>query len=163
MALEPKVFYAPQDATVARKLLAPFRADGRPVLVAVTRGSGGLPSAWHDDRWAETILYAHQVLGYEIVYVGTAADAPALAILKHLARGIGTSLAGTTNINQLAALIALSDMVITINTGTMHVTRAVGTPMVVLEARLGEAARMDGARPGRNTYLARFGFWNRLA
>ena len=130
---EPRVFYSPQDAADAEKMLEPARATGRPVLIAVTRSSGGLPTAWHDDRWAETIRYAHRMLGYEIFYVGTAADRPALAALKALARGIGTSLAGMTNINQLAALIALSDMVITLNTGTMHVTRAVGTPMVVLE------------------------------
>ena len=131
-AIEPRVFYSPQDAAVARKLLEPFRAVGLPVLVAVTRNSGGLPTAWHDDRWAETVRYAHQVLGYEILYVGTASDAPTLATLKALAGDIGTSLAGKTSINQLAALIALSDMVITLTTGSMHVTRAVGTPMVVL-------------------------------
>ena len=131
-AIEPRVFYSAQDAAVARKLLEPFRAGGRPLLVAVTRNSGGLPTAWHDDRWAETIVYAHQVLGFDILYVGTAADASAIGDLKALAGGIGTSLAGKTSINQLAALLALSDMVITLTTGTMHVTRAVGTPMVVL-------------------------------
>jgi ADP-heptose:LPS heptosyltransferase len=72
------------------------------------------------------------VLGYNVLYVGTAADAHALATLVDLADGIGTSLAGATSVNQLAALIALSDMVISIDTGGMHVTRAVGTPMVVL-------------------------------
>jgi ADP-heptose:LPS heptosyltransferase len=101
-------------------------------LVVIARGSGGLPTAWHEERWVETIRYAHHELGYNILYVGTAADANALATLRDLADGIGTSLAGATSINQLAALIALSDMVISIDTGGMHVTRAVGTPMVIL-------------------------------
>ena len=131
-AIEPRVFYSPRDAEVARKLLEPFRVSGRSVLVAVTQNSGGLPTAWHDDRWAETLRYAHRVLGYDILYVGTTADASAIADLKALAGGVGASLAGKTSINQVAALIALSDMVITLTTGTMHVTRAVGTPMVVL-------------------------------
>jgi hypothetical protein len=131
-ALEPRVFYTSEDAAVARKLVEPARAGGRPVLVVISRNSGGLPTAWHENRWAETIRYAHHVLGYNILYVGSATEAPALAVLKALADDIGTSLAGATSINQLAALIALSDMVISIDTGGMHVTRAVGTPMVVL-------------------------------
>ena len=118
---------------MAHSLLEPLRAAGRPILVAVTRNSGGLPTAWHDDRWAQTLLFASKELGYEIVYVGTAQDAPAIAALMEMAGGMGSSLAGKTSINQLAALIALSDMVITLNTGTMHVTRAVGTPALVLD------------------------------
>ncbi len=131
-SLEPKVFYTSKDADAARKLVGAARANGRPVLVVISRNSGGLPTAWLDDRWAETIRYAHDELRYNVLYVGTAADAPALAALKALAGDIGTSLAGLTSINELAALIALSDMVITIATGALHVTRAVGTPMVIL-------------------------------
>jgi ADP-heptose:LPS heptosyltransferase len=131
-APEPKVFYTSQDAAVARKLVESARSGSRPVLVVISRNSGGLPTAWHEERWAETIRYAHRVLGYSILYVGSAAEAPALAALKAQADDIGTSLAGATSVNQLAAVIALSDMVITIATGGLHVARAVGTPMVVL-------------------------------
>lgn len=131
-SIEPKIFYSHEDAAVARNLLEPARAAGRPVLVAVTQTSGGLATAWHDDRWAQTLSYAHRELGYEIFFVGTGADEPAITRIKEMAGGVGTSLAGKTSINQLAALLALSDMVITVTTGTMHVGRAVGTPMVVL-------------------------------
>jgi ADP-heptose:LPS heptosyltransferase len=130
--VEPKVFYTSRDAAVARELLAAARADGRPVLVVISRGSGGLPTEWRDERWAEIIKYAHRVLGYNIVYVGTKADVPGLASLKTLAGGVGTSLAGATSISQLAAVIALSDMVVSIATGGLHVTRAAGTPVLVL-------------------------------
>ena len=130
--LEPKVFYSNEDADAARTLLEPARRAGRPVLIAATRGSGGLPTAWHEDRWAETLAYAHHDLGYQVLCVGTAADAPAIAALIRMAGGSGISLAGKTSINQLAALLALSDMVISINTGTLHVARAVRTPLIVL-------------------------------
>ena len=131
-SLEPKVFYSPQDAAVARVLVEAARVDGHPVLAVIARGSGALPTEWHDERWVETVRYAHQALGYSVVYVGTGADVAALENLKALAGNIGTSLAGATTINQLAAVIALSDMVVSIDTGGMHVTRAVGTPMVIL-------------------------------
>ncbi len=130
--VEPKVFYTAEDAAVARKLVTPARTGGRPVLVVISRGSGGLPTEWRDERWAEIIEYAHRVLGYSIIYVGTKADVPGLASLKTLSGEIGTSLAGATSISQLAAVIALSDMVVSIATGGLHVTRAAGTPVLVL-------------------------------
>jgi ADP-heptose:LPS heptosyltransferase len=131
-SLEPKIFYSPEDAAVARVLVEAARVDGHPVLAVIARGSGALPTEWHDERWVETVRYAHHVLGYNIIYLGTKADAPALANLKALAGDIGTSLAGATTINQLAAVIALSDMVVSIATGGLHVARAAGTPMLVL-------------------------------
>jgi len=82
--IEPKVFYSEDDAAAARSLLEPARAAGRPVLVAATQGSGGLPTAWHDDRWAATLSYAQRELGYEVFYVGTAADRPAIDTLKEM-------------------------------------------------------------------------------
>jgi ADP-heptose:LPS heptosyltransferase len=40
--------------------------------------------------------------------------------------------AGKTSVTELAALLAMSDVVVSLDTGTMHVGRAAGTPMVVL-------------------------------
>jgi len=130
--IEPKLFYSGDDVAVARRLLEPARRAGRPILIAVTQNSGGLPTAWHDERWAHTLRFAHKELGYEVFHVGTAADELAITTLIQMSGGLGTSLAGKTSINQLATLLAQSDMVLTLTTGTMHVARAVGTPMVVL-------------------------------
>ena len=127
---EPKVFYTETDAADARVLLAPVRESGRPVLVAVTQNSGGQSTGWHDDRWTEVLRYAHDALGYAVVYVGTVVDAGAIDALR--AKAGGFSLAGATSVSQLGALLAWSDMVVSLDTGTMHVGRAAGVPMVVL-------------------------------
>lgn len=129
-ALEPRVFYSAADVVAGRELLQPVRRSGQPVLVAVTQTSGGQRSSWHRERWLEVLRHARNVLGYEVVYVGTAADHEAIEGLRSMAGGI--SLAGTTTINQLAALLALSDLVVSVDTGTMHIGRAVRTPMVVM-------------------------------
>ena len=39
---------------------------------------------------------------------------------------------GRTSVTELAALLAMSDAVVSLDTGTMHVGRAVGVPMVVI-------------------------------
>ena len=128
--LEPRVFYTAADSEAARGLIAPLRARGKPVLIVVSQNSGGQQTGWHTDRFTDSIRHASQILDYSVVYVGTQRDQPAIEQLR--AETGGLSVAGRTTVNQLAALLALSDLVLTLDTGTMHVGRAVGVPMVVL-------------------------------
>jgi len=129
---EPKVFYSQTNVEAARALLGPIRVQGRPVLAVVACNSGGQRTGWHEDRWVTVLRECFGRMGFAVVYVGTAADSEAIETLRGKAGGIGISLAGKTNVNELAAVLALSDMVVAIDTGTMHVGRAVGVPMVVL-------------------------------
>jgi ADP-heptose:LPS heptosyltransferase len=78
------------------------------------------------------IRHAAERLGCAVVYVGTSQDAAAIEAIREAAGGIGVSIAGRTSVTELAALLAMSDAMVTLDTGTMHVGRAVKTPMVVL-------------------------------
>ena len=98
----------------------------------VTQNSGGQSTGWHIERFAEVIRHAHDVLGCAIIYAGTASDFFAIEQIRSAAGEIGTSLAGQTSVPELAALLALSDAAVSLDTGTMHVGRAVGIPMVVI-------------------------------
>jgi ADP-heptose:LPS heptosyltransferase len=98
----------------------------------VTQNSGGQSTGWHIERFAEVIRHAHDTLGCAIVYAGTASDFYAIDQIRRATGEIGTSLAGQTSVTELAALLALSDAVVSLDTGTMHVGRAVGVPMVVI-------------------------------
>jgi ADP-heptose:LPS heptosyltransferase len=131
--LEPRVFFSPADNDAALELLAPLRTQpGQPVLVAVTRNSGGQATGWHDDRWVEVLRHAWNALGYEVAFVGTANEIQAIDELREKAGGIGISLAGKTSVNTLAAVLANSDLVVSLDTGSMHVGRAACVPMIVL-------------------------------
>jgi ADP-heptose:LPS heptosyltransferase len=129
---EPKVFFTARDVAKARMLLGEGRDVDRPRLVVVSQGSGGQRTGWHDGRWVRVLRHAEESLGFAVFHVGTARDAAAIEALRAEAGGIGVSLAGKTGVGELAAVLALSDMVVAIDTGTMHVGRAVGVPMVVL-------------------------------
>jgi ADP-heptose:LPS heptosyltransferase len=128
--LEPRLFYTAEDAAHARALLAP--TAGRPVIIVVSQNSGGQPTNWFPERWQQTLRYAARKMGYEPVYVGTAAERESIEKLRASADGTGYSVAGQTSIGQLAALLALSDLALTLDTGTMHIGRTVDLPMVVL-------------------------------
>lgn len=134
--LEPRVFYSLADVAHAHTLLDPLRAEGRKVMAVVTQNSGGQRTGWHADRWVRAMRHAHQKLGYELAFMGTAGEAEAIDSLRASAGTdgalLGCSLAGRTSVTQLAATLAMSDLVLTLDTGTMHVGRTTGVPMVVL-------------------------------
>jgi ADP-heptose:LPS heptosyltransferase len=130
--LEPHVFFSQENAETVQALLRGVNPDVRPILVMVTQNSGGQRTGWHTGNFVKVIRHASEKLGCAVVYVGTLSDEPAIEAIRQAAGGIGTSLAGRTSVTELAALLALSDAMVTLDTGTMHVGRAAGTPMVVL-------------------------------
>jgi ADP-heptose:LPS heptosyltransferase len=130
--IEPRVFFSENDAAMAKKLLGAANPGSRPVVVMVTQSSGGQSTGWHRERFAKVIRHAALGRGLAVVYVGTAAEAAGIDAIREAAGGLGASIAGKTTVSELAAVLAVSDFVVTLDTGTMHVGRAVGVPMVVL-------------------------------
>jgi len=130
--LEPRVFFSQADVAAMDVLAQQANPDGRPLVVMVSQNSGGQRTGWHNGRFAQVIRHAHDALGCAVVYVGTSGDAAAVEQIRVEAGGIGTSLAGKTSVTELAALLAMSDAAVSLDTGTMHIGRAVGVPMVVI-------------------------------
>jgi ADP-heptose:LPS heptosyltransferase len=131
VGIEPRVFFSQENAEMARGLVQEVNPEGRPLVVMVTQNSGGQATGWYTERFVRVIRHAAE-LGCAVVYVGTSSDAAAIEAIRAAAGGIGVSVAGRTNVTELAALLAMSDAMVTLDTGTMHVGRAVKTPMVVL-------------------------------
>jgi ADP-heptose:LPS heptosyltransferase len=67
-----------------------------------------------------------------VLFLGTAADAAIIDRIRALAGSSGVSLAGRTSIPQLAAVLCLCDLLVTLDTGTLHIGRATGLPSIVL-------------------------------
>jgi ADP-heptose:LPS heptosyltransferase len=130
--LEPRVFFAHRDVETARGLVNEVNPEGKPLVVMVTQNSGGQATGWHTERFVRVIRHAVETVGCTVVYVGTASDEAAIEAICQAAGGIGKSIAGRTSVTELAALLAMGDAIVTLDTGTMHVGRAVKTPMVVL-------------------------------
>jgi len=125
--IEPATYFTQRDLDHARSMLS----SDSITIAFVLQGSGGQNTFWHDDRFAEVIRYV-EGLGHSTIFLGTAGDAENIDRLCKLAGSHGRSLAGQTTIPELAAVLALSDLLVTLDTGTMHVGRAVDVPMVVL-------------------------------
>jgi len=129
--IEPRVFFSREDAETAKGIVDEVNPPGRPLVVMVTQNSGGQATGWHTERFVRVIRRTAEI-GCAVAYVGTAQDASAIEAIRAAAGGSGISVAGRTSVTELAALLAMSDAMVTLDTGTMHVGRAVSTPMVVL-------------------------------
>jgi heptosyltransferase-2 len=87
---------------------------------------------WLPERFAEAadLLAARE--GFQAVIVGTAADVEASERVARLMRSPVAMLAGRTSISELKGVLACSSLVISNDTGTAHVSAALGVPTIVI-------------------------------
>jgi ADP-heptose:LPS heptosyltransferase len=67
-----------------------------------------------------------------VLFVGTAAESAAIDELRGGLTFRTTNVAGKTTLRQLAAIMSLCNVGLTLDTGPMHIGRAVGLPMVII-------------------------------
>jgi ADP-heptose:LPS heptosyltransferase len=105
-----------------------------PVTGAVVLHVGAASPArrWPEDRFAEVARWARGT-GHPVVVTGSADEVGIAERVQHLA-GLpaGTVLAGRTDLEDLAGLVARAALVVSGDTGVAHLASAYGTPSVVL-------------------------------
>jgi ADP-heptose:LPS heptosyltransferase len=130
---EPQMFFATEDADWARQTLtASGVAPGQAVAVFVTQTSVTQRKSWRKERFQAAAEFLIDRYGAHIVFVGTASEAAAIDDLRRGISQATTSVAGKTSLSQMAALLSLCDVGLTLDTGTLHVGRTVGLPMVII-------------------------------
>lgn len=84
--------------------------------------------------YARVAYNLHKKLGYQILITGNPDEKD---IIREIQKNSGSGifdLSGVLNLGQLGALISLSPVLISSNSGPVHIAAAVGTPVVVLYA-----------------------------
>jgi lipopolysaccharide heptosyltransferase II len=96
--------------------------------------SGGRQSKqWHLDRFALTARRLASETGGSIVVTGGPADGAEVAAVERALAGVAhRSVAGATSLPDVVALVAALDLLVTGDTGPMHIAGAVDTPVVAL-------------------------------
>jgi heptosyltransferase-1 len=101
-------------------------------LVAVNPVAKWESKLWSERGFAAVADAVQDRYGGTIVFTGSAADRPAVDRIRGRMRRGSTDLAGSTSLKQLAALFATCDLLISTDTGPMHLAAAVDTPVVAL-------------------------------
>lgn len=122
-----------RTAGFAEKFLADEGLGNDGPLIAIQAGASQEKRQWSPARFAKVAELLIEQLNARIVWTGSRSEAPILeAILTHFRHPRMVSAVGKTDLAQLAALLKSSRLLITGDTGPMHLSVAVGTPVVAL-------------------------------
>lgn len=124
--------YTSEDAEAAEKFLSAQALTGHGPLVVVAPMTTWESRCWPEDRYVALGDRLTRELGCRIVLIGSPKEADAvnlIALRMQVRPGIA---AGTLSFRQMAALLGRADLVISGDTGPMHVAAAVRTPYLAL-------------------------------
>lgn len=103
-------------------------------LVALNPGATyGSSKRWHTERFAELArMIAHKLNGSVVILGGHSETGIADEIVNYIQNVELLNLAGKTVLRELAAVLSEVDLLVTNDSGPMHIGYAVGTPVVAL-------------------------------
>lgn len=105
--------------------------DGRPLIGFNPGAAYGLAKCWYPDRFGELGRRLAQTWKARVLLFGREEErGMAHRILETLGEGIDFT--GSTTLLQLASLLERCRLLVTNDTGTMHMASAVGTPVVAI-------------------------------
>jgi heptosyltransferase-2 len=129
----PRIFLREEDRRWAEQVLTDLNLlDGRPLIGMNPGATYGLAKCWYPGRFGELGKRLCEKWKATLLLFGKEEEKSiAEETLRLLGNG-GADLTGKTNLLQLAALLERCHLLVTNDTGTMHVATAVGTPVVAL-------------------------------
>ncbi len=129
----PRVFLREEDRKWAGQTLRDLGIlDGRPLIGINPGATYGLAKCWIPDRFGELGERLSKKWQASVLLFGKEEEKSVVQeILQHI-RGRGIDLTGKTSLLQLAALLQRCHLLVTNDTGTMHVATAVGTPVIAI-------------------------------
>lgn len=120
------------DALLARAGIQP----GKPLIACHVASNNGQSKRWPVPYWARLIDRLSGEGGAQVVLTGTPNDLPLIGrVMQRVHEGTAgcvLNLAGKTSLGQLAALLQRADLLITGDSGPMHIAGAVGTPLIAI-------------------------------
>ncbi len=107
------------------------REGGTPWIV-LNPGGDALYKRWPEEHFAQLADSLIREEGAEVLVTGGEGDRPVVEKILSGMRERPVNLAGKLDLNELAALLATADLMVTNDTGPMHLAAAVGTRVLAL-------------------------------
>jgi len=119
------------DASVEALLSGEAAKTGTP-LVVLNPNTRWKTKKWLPERFAELADRLMQSFGAAVVLVGSPGDVHGVSGIESQVKGRVVNLAGRTSLLQLAALLKRADLMVTCDSGPMHLAAAMGTKVLAL-------------------------------
>ncbi len=154
---EPKLTVSEQAREEVKALLASCGVQEGNLLIAAHAGAtNGLAKRWPIPHWAKLADLLMEELGATVVLTGAASDAEIVDAVVGRMRKQPINLVGKTNVPQLAALLERCDLVISGDSGPLHIAGAVGTPVIAIH---GPTDPGLSGPVGKEATVLRLGIW----
>jgi lipopolysaccharide heptosyltransferase II len=129
----PQLAVAPQARQeIEHMLLQEGIQPASTVIACHVSSNNGQSKRWPIPYWATLIDRLIREDGNSVVLTGAANDLPLIALILQRTHEQPVNLAGKTSLTQLAALLQRADMVITGDSGPMHIAAAVGSNLLAI-------------------------------
>ena len=125
-------FTSDEDRVYIQDLFLQKKINRNLPLFVINPGANWFPKRWPEENFAELIKRIKQRLSVNIVVSGAARDRIlATKIINKTGEGV-FDFTGETSIGQLGALMQEADLVISADSGPMHIAAAVGARLIAL-------------------------------
>jgi heptosyltransferase II len=129
----PRLYFSQKEISDASILLRQRGVPEGAIVVGINPGATyGSAKCWLPERFREV---AERLLMDQDLYLVFFGDQATASLVGEICQGLPPrviNLAGVTTLRELASIISLCDVLLTNDSGPMHVADALGTPMVAL-------------------------------
>ncbi|HLX58060.1 MAG TPA: lipopolysaccharide heptosyltransferase II [Ktedonobacteraceae bacterium] len=129
----PRLFVAPATRLELEALLHEARIqEDKPLIACHVSSNNGQSKRWPIPYWATLLDRLIREQGVQVVLTGAPNDLPLIERITSRMQEQPVNLAGKTSLEQLAALLQRADLLISGDSGPMHIAAAVGTPLIAI-------------------------------
>ena len=128
---KPCIPVSREDEEYVDRFLKGIGMKNDDILIGLNPGSGFSARKWREEYFGELAVIFKQRLGAKVLILWGPDERELAEKVLKLSNGTA-ELAFETKIKQLASLIKRCNLIVTNNTGPMHIAAAVGAPMVEL-------------------------------
>ncbi len=128
---ELKLNLPPEDLRKAADRLKRLGLDlSRPVITLCPGASSGPAKRWPAERFARAAAMLRERRGAEVLVIGSPAETDIAEAVRTQMSGHAHVLTGRTSLRELMGVLACSTLLISNDTGPLHLANALGVPVV---------------------------------
>jgi heptosyltransferase-2 len=128
----PRVYLSDEEVKFARQVFDEFGITPEDTVVLIHPGSGDSSLNLPPRKFAQVADRLTEETGAKIILTGTEKEKRLVDLVKGNMQQSAFDLVARTNLRELAAVLSNCDLVISNSTGPMHLSAAVGTPVVAI-------------------------------
>jgi heptosyltransferase II len=124
-------FFSEEDVKSVEHFLGKHNFTKKDFLAVLNPGGNWMPKRWPREYWAELAERIMARFNAKVVFTGSSHDISLVRQIKEKMKEPPIIACGALNIKQLGALCKKADLIVTADTGPLHIANAVGAKRII--------------------------------